>query len=170
MAATPDRKLATCHAVSDVSLMAAPPVEKRIAAAASNSRLRTGGVSIKKKNSGWEEMNRERAVFATVGEFSLPNSKRLLGQFHVRRDDMRRRRSRTEIPYNTVGSGWRPKRHIRVSVKIWRAFSIKLWTNKKPLSSGAGERAMSLSCPPGSSQGSSRPLTCSDRHETPDVC
>src|SRR4029450_12139887 len=40
-AAKPDRKLATCHPLSDVALMAAPPVEKRTAAANTISLART---------------------------------------------------------------------------------------------------------------------------------
>ena len=38
-AAIPDRKLAICHEVMDIALMAAPPVENRKAAAISKSQL-----------------------------------------------------------------------------------------------------------------------------------
>src|ERR1039458_6118684 len=41
-AATPARKQATCQPVRVAALMAAPPVENRIAAATSSSRLRSG--------------------------------------------------------------------------------------------------------------------------------
>ena len=41
-AATPARKQATCQPVRVAALMAAPPVENRIAAATSSSRLRIG--------------------------------------------------------------------------------------------------------------------------------
>src|SRR5579872_2040428 len=46
-AATPERKLATCQAVSVAALMAAPPVENSSAAAASSRRLRTAEDSIR---------------------------------------------------------------------------------------------------------------------------
>jgi hypothetical protein len=46
-AATPERKLATCHAVNVAALIAAPPVENSKAAAANNNRLRTGEDSIR---------------------------------------------------------------------------------------------------------------------------
>src|ERR1039458_2106133 len=41
-AATAERKQATCQPVRDADLMAAPPVENRIAAATSSNRLRSG--------------------------------------------------------------------------------------------------------------------------------
>ena len=42
IAASPERKLATCQPVSVAALTAAPPVEKSSAAATICSRLRTG--------------------------------------------------------------------------------------------------------------------------------
>src|SRR4051794_31353910 len=45
-AAIPERKPATCHAVSVTALMAAPPVENSTAAVTSRSRLRRGEASI----------------------------------------------------------------------------------------------------------------------------
>ena len=46
-AAIPERKLATCQALSVMALMAAPPVENSRAALTSRSRLRTGEDSIR---------------------------------------------------------------------------------------------------------------------------
>src|SRR5581483_9804644 len=61
-AAAPERKLATCQAVSVAALIAAPPVENSNAAAASSSRFRTGEDSI----TGTRLLYRIRRVIRTA--------------------------------------------------------------------------------------------------------